>query len=71
MREYLIDQMRWQYLDELEENYAFGIERLMAFVIKLQIINRNIVTTEEAGRERLEQLLHGIRKEYEMPETFT
>jgi len=70
LREYLIDQMRWKYLDELEENYAFGIERLMAFVIKLQIINRNIVTTEEAGRERLEQLLQGIRKEYEMPETF-
>ena len=70
LREFLIDQMRWEYLDELEENYAFGIERLMAYVIRLQIINRNIVTTEEAGRERLRKLQVGIVKEYQMPETF-
>ncbi len=70
LREFLIDQMRWKYLDELEENYSFGIERLMAYVIRLQIINRNIVTTEEAGRERLKQLQLGIVKDYQMPETF-
>ena len=70
VREFLIDEMRWKFLHELEENYSFGIERLLAFVIKLQIINRNIVDTEEEGRKRLEQLQKTIKKEYEMPETF-
>ena len=70
LRELLIDQMRWNYLNDLEESYAFGIERLLAFAIRLQIINRNIVTTEEAGRERLKQLQLSIVEDYKMPETF-
>ena len=70
VREFLIDEMRWKYLVELEQEYSFGIERLLAFVIKLQIVNRNITDTEEAGRKRLTQLQETIKKEYEMPETF-
>ena len=70
VREFLIDEMRWAYLEELEQGYSFGIERLLAFVIKLQIVHRNMADTEEAGRKRLAQLQDTIKKEYQMPETF-
>jgi hypothetical protein len=70
IREAVIDEMRWQYLSELEENYSFGIERLLAFVIRLQIINRNIENTEQEGKEQLKQLLKNIRSGYDMPEQF-
>lgn len=70
IRESVIDEMRWHYLSELEENYDFGIERLLAYAIRLQIINRNIVTTEEDGKRRLMELLHNIREGYRMPKTF-
>lgn len=70
LREFLIDEIRWNYLIELEEKYSFGIERLLAFAIRLDIINRNIIDTEEGGRERLKNLMLGMRKDYTMPETF-
>ena len=70
IREAVIDEMRWHYLSELEESYDFGIERLLAYAIRLQIINRNIVTTEAEGKRQLMSLLQGIREGYEMPNTF-
>lgn len=70
IREAVIDEMRWHYLSELEEGYAFGIERLLAFVIRLQIIHRNIENTEQEGKEQLKTLLENIRGAYDMPEQF-
>ena len=70
LREYLIDELRWNYLIELEQDYSFGIEVLLAHAIRLRIINRNIVNTEEAGKEHLQYLMESITKEYKMPETF-
>jgi hypothetical protein len=62
--------MRWHYLSELEEEHHFGIERLLGFVIRLQIINRNIKNTEVTGRQRLSTLVENIREGYKMPPEF-
>lgn len=70
VREFIIDEMRWKFLNELEEQYAFGIERLLGFAIRLQIINRNISATEDGGKERLTNLLSDMRLAYVMPESF-
>ena len=70
LRENLIDELRWNYVSELEEDYSFGIEVLLAQAIRLRIINRNIVNTEEAGKEHLQYLMDNIINEYKMPETF-
>ena len=70
LREYLLGELRWNYVSELGEDYSFGIEVLLAHAIKLYIINRNIVNTEEAGKEHLQYLLKNIINEYKMPETF-
>ncbi len=70
MREFLIDEFRWKQLDELEEHYSFGIERLLGYAIRLRMIHRNL-DTEEAGRKRLKELMHEITKDYSMPETFS
>jgi len=70
LREYLKDELRWDYVGELEENYSFGIEVLLAYAIRLQIINRKIVNTEEAGNVQLQYLLENIINEYKMPEIF-
>jgi hypothetical protein len=71
LREFLIDKMRWNFLQELEENYYFNKERLLAFAVKLQIVNRNIITTEKKGKERLNELLSDIKEGYALPEMFT
>jgi len=70
VREFLIDEMRWNFLNDIEEKFAFGVERLLGFAIRLQIINRNIMATEEDGKARLNKLLDDMRSAYVMPETF-
>ena len=70
MRENLLDELLWKQLDELEGGYSFGVERLLAYAIRLRIINRNL-GSEEEGRERLQELMHEITKDYSMPETFS
>lgn len=70
LREFIIDEMRWRFLDELETLHSFGIERLLGFAIRLQIINRNIESTEERGKNRLKRILNDIRSNYEVPTAF-
>ena len=69
LRELIINEMRWHYLDELVQPYPFGIEQLLAFAIRLQLINRNLTAPEELGNQRLRELVAGIRKEYHLPES--
>lgn len=71
IREAQIDEMRWHYLSELEEAHNFGIERLLGFAIRLQMINRNIINTEVQGKKQLMDLLSNIRGGYKMPQNFT
>lgn len=69
VREFVIDKMRWDYLNELEEKYTFERERLLAFALRVQMIDRNIKATEDKGSQRLEELLIGIKEGYTLPET--
>lgn len=69
VRELIINEMRWHYLDELVQPYPFGIEQLLAFAIRLQLINRKLTATEELGSQRLTDLVASIRKEYQIPES--
>ncbi|MCT4624681.1 MAG: DUF2764 domain-containing protein [Schleiferiaceae bacterium] len=71
LRELMIDQMRWDYLIELEQEYYFDVERLYAYAIKLRIVGRNTRLTEKKGKQRLDDLLKEITENYSLPETFT
>jgi hypothetical protein len=70
LREQIINEMRWHYLDEILEPYPFGVERLLGFAIRLLLINRNITDTEDHGSKRLNDLMKGIMNEYRIPELF-
>jgi hypothetical protein len=70
LRELIINEMRWHYLDEQVQNYPFGIEPLLAYAIRLQLINRNFTDTEDIGNRKLGELLSGVTHDYQIPETF-
>lgn len=70
LRETIINEMRWHYLDELLEPYPFGIERILTFAIRLQLISRNLVGTEDMGSLRLNELIDGVMKGNQLPEIF-
>ncbi|MBX2945329.1 MAG: DUF2764 family protein [Cyclobacteriaceae bacterium] len=69
LRESIINEMRWHYLGEISST-TFGIERLLAYAIKLQLINRNFTDTELSGQQRLGALLDSVTKNYRVPENF-
>jgi hypothetical protein len=68
LRETIINEMRWHYLDELLEPYPFGIERILTFAIRLQLIGRNLMDTEDIGTLRLTELIDGVMKGNQLPE---
>jgi vacuolar-type H+-ATPase subunit C/Vma6 len=70
LREVIINEMRWHYLNEITEPYPFGIEQLLAFAIRLHLINRNLTESEELGNQRLGTLLSSVREGYRLPEIF-
>ena len=58
MAEEILNKARWRYLDELEFGHYFDIERLVAFFIKLQILERIFSFDAEEGRERLNAIVN-------------
>ncbi len=57
MAEEILNKARWRYLDELEFEHYFDIERLVIFFIKLQILERTSSFDAEEGRERLNAIV--------------
>ena len=51
MAEEILNKARWRYLDELEFEHYFDIERLVIFFIKVQILERTSSFDAVEGRE--------------------
>ncbi len=56
-RERGIDQLRWATLDELAGPDMFSLEYLIAYGLKLQILERWATMDDEAGNEQVEQIV--------------
>ena len=69
-RELKTDTMRWHFLDEATFFSYFTIEKVLAFVIKVFIVERWISLDEEKGKELFKQLITDLEKSYEFPEEF-
>jgi hypothetical protein len=69
-RERLMDMLRWNFLDERNTFNYFTIEVLLAYVIKLQIVQRWLEMDFETGKEMFRLLLDQLEKSYEIPGEF-
>ncbi|NPV36153.1 MAG: DUF2764 family protein [Bacteroidales bacterium] len=69
-REKSIDVLRWNYLDELNTFNYFSIEVILAFLIKLQIVQRWMALDPKAGVEIFRRLLKDLENSYEFPKEF-
>lgn len=56
-REMGVDGVRWKFVEELAQADASGLPAVLAFAVKLMLVARWAAMKEEAGRERLEQLV--------------
>lgn len=65
-----LDSLRWEMLNDMTTFSYFGIEKVLAFSIKLAIVERWKVLDPKTGRERLEMLAEELRAGFEMPVAF-
>ncbi|TVR73240.1 MAG: DUF2764 family protein [Marinilabiliales bacterium] len=70
-REIAMDKLRWEFMDELNTFNYFTIEVLLAFVKKLQMINRWLDMDYETGKEMFTKLLDQLQQSYEFPKEFS
>ncbi len=69
-RELKIDRLKWNYLDESTFFNYFTVERVLAFVYKLFIVERWIALDEEEGKKMFQKLLSELESSYEFPEEY-
>jgi len=70
-REQAIDELKWEYLDEATFFHYFTIERILAFVIKLGMIERWLGIDKDHSNELFKKLLKELQASYQLPKTFT
>lgn len=62
-RERMIDVLRWQWLDEQTEWNVFDVESVLAYYIKLGIIERWFKLDEEQGKVVFRDIVMGLKSE--------
>jgi hypothetical protein len=69
-RELKLDKHLWQFLDEITFFNYFTIERVLAFALKLFIVERWYALDKEKGQQIFKQLLDELQSNFEFPEEF-
>jgi hypothetical protein len=69
-REKAIDNIRWSYLDEVTFFDYFTIDKVLAYTLKLGLIDRWLAIDKDHGNELFKKLLAELKSSYELPETF-
>ncbi len=70
-REKAIDQLRWKYLEEVTFFEYFTIDKILAFTLKLGMVERWLAIDHEHGSKMFKELLQELKSSYKLPETFT
>ena len=70
-KEKALDNIKWQFLDEHTFFNYFTIEKILSFVIKLNIVERWIKLDNETGKALFNRLINDIKMSYKFPEEFS
>ena len=69
-REYRIDMLYWEFLDEMTENKYFTFDNVIAFTLKLMILERWSKMTTEQGKAIFRELLERFKNEFQFAKEF-
>ena len=70
-KERKIDLLKWDLLDERTFFHYFTIEKIFAYILKLEMIERWLHLDKKTGEELFGRLLTNLESSYEFPEEFT
>jgi len=69
-QEMSVDRLKWDYLEELNVFHYFTIEKILAFVIKLMMLDRWSKLESEQGRAFFNELLTDLKQSFQLPKEF-
>lgn len=69
-REYKIDMLYWKFLDEMTEHKYFTFDNVIAFMLKLMILERWSKMTTEQGKTIFRELLERFKNEFQFAKEF-
>ena len=69
-REKAIDQLKWNFIDELNTFNYFTIEVILGFVIKLSMVERWLKLDKKTGEEMFRKLVSDLENSYKFPKEF-
>ena len=69
-REKSIDNLRWNYIDELNTFNYFTIEAVLGFFLKLKIAERWLKLDKNIGLEMFNKILKDLESNFSFPEEF-
>jgi hypothetical protein len=69
-REKRTDALRWEYVDNMVFFNYFTVERIFAYLVKVDILERWASLTKEKGKSKFEDVLEGLQSSYEFPEEY-
>lgn len=69
-REYRIDMLYWEFLDEMTEHKYFTFDNVIAFMLKLMILERWSKMTTEQGKKIFRDLLERFKNEFQFAKEF-
>lgn len=59
-REKKIKQLKWDWLEENGTFYSFSIEKVIEYILKLQIVQRKLALDAEAGNKIFQELIQQL-----------
>ena len=69
-REYRIDMLYWEFLDNVTEHKYFTFDNVIAFTLKLMILERWSKMTTEQGKKIFRELLDRFKNEFQFAKEF-
>lgn len=69
-REKTIDQLKWEWIDDKSFFHYFTVEKLLGFMLQLEMVERWMKLEEETGKKLFNKLLSGLNESFELPEEF-
>lgn len=70
-KEKALDNIKWIFLDEYTFFNYFNIEKILSFIIKLNIIERWVELDNETGKVLFTRLINDIKMSYKFPSEFS
>ena len=69
-REKKLDALRWNWIEDATFFDYFTIERIFAFLLKLEMIERLISLDKERGNQLFRSIIESLKNEVQIPAEF-